>query len=124
MLDKADDKSYLAWKNGSAPLVYAPFKQAVFVLAAREMALVVEGGVVTPKMLARLERRMLDAQAADGSFCHHVRLGPDGKALPLPPTHCGTGETTAMVMLALLAAPISNASLMALPRAVEDLWQR
>ena len=87
ILDKADYPSYLAWKNGSAPLVYAPFKQALFVLAAREMALVVEGGVVTPVMVAQLEQRILGAQAADGSFCHRVRLGADGKALPLPATH-------------------------------------
>ena len=123
MLDKADYKSYFAWKNGSAPMVYAPFKQALFVLAAREMALVVEGGVVAPKMVARLEQRMLDAQAADGSFCHRVKLGADGNPLPLPATHCGTGETTAMVMLALLAAPISNASLTALAGGVES-WRR
>ena len=92
-------------------MAYAPIKQALFVLAARAMSGAVAGGVAPPTMLARLEQRALDAQAADGSFCHSVRLGADGRTLPLPSTHCGTGETTSIVMLALLAAPVSNTSL-------------
>ena len=104
LLDQADAVNYDKWKAGKGPLVYCPFKQALFVLAAREMALV-GGGVAPESLLSRLEHRALDGQAADGSFCHRVELGADGKRLPLPAAHCGTGETTAAVALAVLALP-------------------
>jgi hypothetical protein len=45
LLDKADYESYKAWASGDAPLTFCPFKQAIFVFAAREMAMVVDGGV-------------------------------------------------------------------------------
>ena len=54
-------------------------------------------------MVARLEQRIVEAQAGDGSYCMFVRLDQRGKRLPLPKSHCGTAETTSIVMLALLA---------------------
>ena len=38
-----------------------------------------------------------------------VRLDKHGARMPLPGSHCGTAETTSMVMLAVLAT-VSNSS--------------
>ena len=105
VLDKADNAHYLAWRDGSAPMTYCPFKQALILLAARTMGLV----LVSPAVVARLEQRVLESQAADGSFCMFVRLDKHGDRLPLPGSHCGTAETTSMVMLSILATA-SNSS--------------
>ena len=98
MLDLADE----AWKAGTALLEYCPFKHALFVLGDREMVQVAKGGVAPEALISRVEQRALDKQPMG----RQVRVGQDGKALPLPKFNCGTGETTSMVMLALLAAPI------------------
>ena len=101
VLDKADAAHYAAWRSG-APMIFCPFKQALFLLAVRSMGLV-EDGSVPQAMVARLEQRIVEAQAGDGSYCMFVRLDQRGKRLPLPESHCGTAETTSIVMLALLA---------------------
>jgi hypothetical protein len=84
VLDLADAQSYEAWRAGTAPLVYYPFKQALFVLRAREMARLAERGVASEALIARVEQRALGGQASDGSFCNQVRVGQDGKALLCP----------------------------------------
>lgn len=115
VLDTADAAHYASWCSG-APMIYCPYKQALFILAARSMGLV-EDGLVPKKMIRQLEQRIVEAQAQDGSYCNFVRLDKHGVRLPLPNSHCGTAETTSIAMLALLAQT-SNATVASSSRGV------
>jgi hypothetical protein len=81
---------------------YAPFKQALFLFAIRQMGLA--GERVPLAVTDRLEQRILEAQNRAGAFRHSVLVNEQGERVGAVPPGGGTGEATAICLLALLAA--------------------
>jgi hypothetical protein len=102
LLDAADQQGHEAMVNGERPyMLYAPFKQALFLMAARQMNLV--GNGVPPAVAARLEQRVVEAQNLAGGFRHLVPVDDQGNRVGPIPDWGGTGETTAICILTLLS---------------------
>lgn len=105
LLDAADQQINSKMPGGSPTrLAYAPFKQALFLFAVRQMGLVNNG--VSPEIERQLERRVLEAQNLSGGFRHVVFTDAQGQRMGAVPPGGGTGETAAIVILALLSLPM------------------
>jgi len=99
MIRRSFDKTHTTMR-------YAPFKQALFLLAARVIGL--ENNGVDRAVTQALERRILDAQRSDGSFAHAVTLSYRNDEITVCNRFGGTAETTAICMLALSALPCNE----------------
>jgi hypothetical protein len=108
LLDAADREAHQALSSGDrARMPYAPFKQALFLFAARQMGLVGDG--VPEQVAARLEQRILESQTESGAFRHVVFVDQHGARVGPVPAAGGTGESTAICLLALLSTAAERA---------------
>lgn len=109
LLDAADEQAHEKLsREGHQTKSYAPFKQALFLFASRQLGLI--GNGVPPDVADRLTRRIIEAQNSDGGFCHSVVLDQEGVRCGPPHNTGATGETTAICLLALLSKEAANES--------------